>query len=223
MIEELESSNEEMKASNEEMMSMNEEMQSVNEELETSKEELQSTNEELNTVNNQLNLKVSELNSTNNDITNLLDSTDIPTIFLTMDLRIRRYTPSATKLFHLLATDVGRPIDDVVRRFSSDNLIEDCRVFLEKSTPIERGVRSHDGRHYHRRILPYRTADNHIEGAVVTFIDVTERKQAEELLKTRNVKLEDRIASGTLEDGVVTAGVAVDRRRRTKAHRTRLA
>ena len=112
MIEELESSNEEMKASNEEMMSMNEEMQSVNEELETSKEELQSTNEELNTVNNQLNLKVAELNATNNDITNLLDSTDIPTIFLSMDLRIRRYTPSATKLFHLLATDIGRPIDD---------------------------------------------------------------------------------------------------------------
>ncbi len=149
MIEELESSNEEMKASNEEMMSMNEEMQSVNEELETSKEELQSTNEELNTVNNQLNLKVAELNSTNNDITNLLDSTDIPTIFLTMDLRIRRYTPSATKLFHLLATDVGRPIDDVIRRFSNDNLIKDCRAFLEKSTSIERGVRSHDGRHYH--------------------------------------------------------------------------
>ena len=104
-IEELESSNEEMKASNEEMMSMNEELQSVNEELETSKEELQSTNEELITVNNQLSQKLIELNAANNDISNLLNSTDIPTIFLTTDLRIRRFTPSAVKLVHLLASD----------------------------------------------------------------------------------------------------------------------
>ena len=120
-IEELESSNEEMKASNEEMMSMNEELQSVNEELETSKEELQSTNEELITVNTQLSQKLAELTAANNDISNLLNSTDIPTIFLTTDFRIRRFTPSAVQLFRLLATDVGRPIDDVTRKFKSDH------------------------------------------------------------------------------------------------------
>jgi len=195
MIEELESSNEEMKASNEEMMSMNEEMQSVNEELETSKEELQSTNEELNTVNNQLNLKLAELNSTNNDITNLLDSTDIPTIFLTMDLRIRRFTPSATKLFHLLATDVGRLIDEIARRFSNDHLLEDCRVFLERPTSIEREIQSHDGRQYQRCILPYRTADHHIEGAVITFIDITERKQAAEVVIEARLYFESIVAA----------------------------
>ena len=131
-----------MKASNEEMMSMNEELQSVNEELETSKEELQSTNEELITVNNQLNQKLVELNAVNNDISNLLDSTDIPTVFLTTELRIRRFTPSAIKLFHLLATDLGRPIADLTRTFASDQLLDDCRAMLETRRPIEREVRA---------------------------------------------------------------------------------
>ena len=138
-IEELESSNEEMKASNEEMMSMNEELQSVNEELETSKEELQSTNEELVTVNNQLNQKLAELNAANNDISNLLNSTDIPTVFLTTDFRIHRFTPSATKLFHLLATDLGRPIEDVTRKFTNDQLLDDCRTMLETGARRARG------------------------------------------------------------------------------------
>ena len=144
-IEELESSNEEMKASNEEMMSMNEELQSVNEELETSKEELQSTNEELITVNNQLGQKLIELNAVNNDISNLLNSTDIPTVFLTTDLRIRRFTPSAARLIALLATDLGRPIGDVTRKFTDDRLLDDCRAMLATRTAIEREVRADSG------------------------------------------------------------------------------
>ena len=195
MIEELESSNEEMKASNEEMMSMNEEMQSVNEELETSKEELQSTNEELQTVNNQLNLKLAELNATNNDITNLLDSTDIPTIFLSMDFRIRRFTPSATKLFHLQPSDVGRPIDDIARSFSNDHLLEDCRDFIDDARSIAREVQSKDGKYYVRRIVPYRTMDRQIDGAVVTFIDITERKQAAEVVIKARLYSESIVAA----------------------------
>ncbi len=132
-IEELESSNEEMKASNEEMMSMNEELQSVNEELETSKEELQSTNEELITVNNQLNQKLVELNAVNNDISNLLNSTDIPTVFLTTDLRIRRFTPSAIKLFHFLATDFGRPIETLRGHSRATN----CLMIAERCSRPE--------------------------------------------------------------------------------------
>ena len=147
-IEELESSNEEMKASNEEMMSMNEELQSVNEELETSKEELQSTNEELITVNNQLNQKLVELNAANNDISNLLNSTDIPTLFLTTDLRIRRFTPSAIKLFHLLATDLGRPDrrrDAEVHRATNCSMI--AGPCSRPEAPIEREVRAENGQY----------------------------------------------------------------------------
>jgi two-component system CheB/CheR fusion protein len=194
-IEELETSNEEMKASNEEMTSMNEELQSVNEELESSKEELQSTNEELVTVNNQLNQKLAELNAANNDISNLLNSTDIPTIFLTTDFRIRRFTPSATKLFHLLASDAGRPIDDVTRKFTDDRLLEDCRMMLQIQTGVEREVEAHNRQSYFRRVLPYLNADYQLEGVAITFIDLTERKRAADLVNAARLYAESIVAT----------------------------
>jgi len=178
-IEELESSNEELKASNEEVMSINEELQSANEELETSKEELQSLNEELTTVNSQLQEKIEELERISNDITNLLHSTDIATVFLDRTLRIKRYTPSIAALFGLLPMDIGRPFEDLAPRVIDDALIGDCKQVLERLTPIEREVRSRDGHHFLRRILPYRTADSRIDGVVITLIDIDERIQAE--------------------------------------------
>ena len=195
-IEELESSNEELKSSNEEMMSMNEELQSVNEELETSKEELQSLNEELNTVNNQLEEKITELDKTSSDLTNLLNSADITTLFLDINLRIRRFTPSTVKLLSLLPSDIGRPISDFAYKFNDDTLLADARAVLEKLSPMDNQVWTDAGLCYLRRILPYRTLDNQIEGVVVTFIDITplviadmELKHAAELLKESNVAI----------------------------------
>jgi two-component system CheB/CheR fusion protein len=177
-IEELESSNEELKASNEEVMSMNEELQSANEELETSKEELQSLNEELSTVNNQLQDKVDELDKANNDMVNLLASTDIATVFLDPELRIKRFTPPTAKLLNLVASDVGRPLRDFAPRFSDTALLDDCRHVIQRLTPAEAEITTDDERTYLRRVLPYRTADNRIEGVVITFVDVTERRRA---------------------------------------------
>jgi two-component system, chemotaxis family, CheB/CheR fusion protein len=172
-IEELETSNEELKASNEEVMSVNEELQSANEELETSKEELQSLNEELSTVNHQLQEKLEELEQTNNDLNNLLSSTEIATLFLDRDLRIKRFTPPVRRLLNIIPSDIGRPIGDFTRRFTDVELLDDARSVLENLTPAEFEVRTEDGRWYLRRVLPYRTEDNRIDGVVITFIDTT--------------------------------------------------
>ena len=180
-IEEMESSNEELKAANEEIMSVNEELQSTNEELETSKEELQSLNEELSTVNSQLEEKIRELEATNDDVDNLLRSTDIATILLDRELRIKRYTTATTRLFNLIAADVGRPLGDISREFEDDDLLKDVGAVLDRPTPIEKEVRSRENdQWYIRRILPFRTQDNRIDGVVVTFVDVTARKRAAE-------------------------------------------
>ena len=184
-IEELESANEELKASNEEVMSMNEELQSANEELETSKEELQSLNEELSTVNNQLHDKVEEVEAATNDMANLLNSTDIATVFLDAGLRIKLFTPAATRMFNLIATDRGRPIGDIVKKFTDDDLLREAQQLLRDLTPREKEVRTEDGRWYIRRIMPYRTLDNRIDGVVITFVDITERKQAADAVVRR--------------------------------------
>lgn len=193
-IEELESSNEELKASNEEMMSMNEELQSSNEELETSKEELQSMNEELNTVNAELRDKVGQLEIANNDIANLMNSTEVATVFLDTDMRIRRFTPTAKQLFKLIDTDIGRPIGDLAMRFSDDELKSHAAEVLEKFIPSSREVYTDDCRWYIRRILPFRTHDSRVDGLVLTFTDVTDLKNSEIDLKKSKARLSAAVA-----------------------------
>ena len=175
-IEQLEASNDQLKASNEEVTATNEELQSANEEMETSKEELQSLNEELNAINARLQEKVEELESTNNDIVNLLSSTNIATVFLDKELKVRRYTPASTNLFSLIPSDVGRPIGDVLRHFSDEAFLDDARQVLTALAPLAKEVPTEDGRWYIRRITPYRTQDDRIEGVVITFVDVCDLK-----------------------------------------------
>ncbi len=198
-IEELESSNEELKASNEEVMSMNEELQSTNEELETSKEELQSLNEELSMVNSQLRDKVDELESANDDMTNLLASVDNATLFLGTDRSIQRFTPSATRLFNLIDTDVGRPIDHITTRFEDPELKRDIDRVLQDLVPCEREV-SRDGEQWFlRRITPYRTAGNHISGAVLSLTDITVLKRTELELREMTAQLEQRVSKNSVQ------------------------
>ncbi len=179
--EELETSNEELRSSNEEMQSVNEELQSTNEELETSKEELQSVNEELATVNAELQNKVADLSRANNDMNNLLAGTGIATVFVDHQLLIVRFTPAATSIINLIVADVGRPVGHIVSNLQGyDRLTADVQAVLDTLIPRVEQVRSVDGRWYSMRIQPYRTLDNVIEGAVITFVDITEMKGAEE-------------------------------------------
>lgn len=185
--EELETSNEELKSANEEMQSVNEEMQSSNEELETSKEELQSVNEELATVNAELQTKVVDLSRANNDMNNLLSGTGIATIFVDYNLHILRFTPSATQIINLILSDVGRPVAHIVSKLVGYNsLVADAQAVLDTLIPREQNVQTADGRWYTMSIRPYRTLDNVIEGAVVTFFDITEEKKAKDDLRKAN-------------------------------------
>jgi two-component system CheB/CheR fusion protein len=180
--EELRITMEEMKSSSEENSSINEELQSANEELEASKEELQLLNEELSTLNGQLEEKVLQLERTNNDLSNLLSSTDIAAVFLDRKEKLKLFTPAAGGLFHLSFADLGRHLSDIDRLPDDPHLIPEVRRVLESLAPAEREVRDYEGRWYIRRVLPYRTEDNRTEGVVVTFLDITERKRSEEEL-----------------------------------------
>ena len=175
-IEELETANEELKSTNEELQSTNEELQSTNEELETSKEEMQSLNEELQTVNAELQDKVEELSQTNDDMRNLLNATDIATIFLDNDLHIKRYTEQATHIIRLIASDIGRPIGDLASKLNYDPLVQDAADVMRSLVFKEAEVQSDGGQWYLMRILPYRTADNIIDGLVLTFVDISATK-----------------------------------------------
>lgn len=188
-VEQYEASTEELKASNEELQAMNEELRSATEELETSREELQSINEELTTVNHELKNKVDELGSSNSDMQNLMDATAIATIFLDREFRITRYTPSAVSLFNLIPTDVGRPLSDLTSRLDYPDLSADARLVLERLVPVEREVGMTSGEWFMVRARPYRTIDDRIAGAVLTFVDVTERKRAEEMLRASEERL----------------------------------
>ena len=185
--EELETSNEELKSSNEEMQSINEELQSTNEELETSKEELQSINEELATVNTELQTKVSDLSRAYNDMNNLLAGTGIATIFVDHNLRILRFTPTATLIINLILSDIGRPVGHIASNLMGyEHLLTDVQTVLKNLTPKEIDVQTLERKWYTMRILPYRTLDNVIEGAVITFVDITEMVRIREELRSAN-------------------------------------
>lgn len=180
--EQMQTSQEELKSTNEEMQSANEEMQSTNEELTTSKEEMQSLNEELQTVNQELQSKVSDLSQANNDMKNLLNSTDIATLFLDDALNIRRFTTRTSTIIKLISTDIGRPITDIVTDLHYTALADDAREVLHTLVYSEKQVSATDGRWFTVRIMPYRTLENRIDGVVITFTDITGSKKFEQSL-----------------------------------------
>ena len=183
-IEALQTSNEELRSTNEELQSTNEELQSTNEELETTKEELQSLNEELVTVNSELQGKLDALSDANDDLQNLMNSTEVATIFLDNDLCIKRFTLEAKRVSNLIAIDVGRPLSDIVSKLADSRMLEEAQDVLQTLVVKEREVQATDGSWFLMRILPYRTAKNTIDGLVLTFQDITKMKYAEQVVQT---------------------------------------
>jgi two-component system CheB/CheR fusion protein len=192
--EESEAANEELRAANEELQSINEEYRSTSEELETSKEELQSINEELQTVNSELKLKLEAISRAHSDLQNLMAATDFGTLFLDSTLRIKRFTDRVTELFSITLSDEGRPITDFAHQLEYDDLIKDARAVLFDLAPIRREIRSRSGRWYDVRLRPYRTVDDKIDGVVITFVDVSERRQIDEALRESEWQLRQQKA-----------------------------
>lgn len=184
-LEEMQTTQEEQKSTNEELQSTNEELQSTNEELTTSKEEMQSLNEELQTVNAELQSKVDDFSRVNNDMKNLLNSTDIATLFLDKDLNIRRFTNEATKIFKLIKSDIGRPFTDQVSDLIYPELVPDAQEVLKSLVFLQKQIPTTDKRWFSTRIMPYRTFDDRIEGLVITFVNITDFKQVELKLQER--------------------------------------
>ncbi|MGB6537073.1 MAG: chemotaxis protein CheB [Xanthobacteraceae bacterium] len=211
--EESDAANEELRAANEELQSINEEYRSTSEELETSKEELQSINEELQTVNSELKLKLEAVSRAHSDLQNLVAATDIGTMFLDSGLRIKRFTERVTDLFRVTTTDEGRPITDFANELEYQDLVKDARAVLANLTPIQHEVRSRTGRWYDMRIRPYRTVDDKIDGVVITFVDITERRVVDEALRVSEENLRqdhhlvelsrDPIFIWNFDDGIV--------------------
>ncbi|MSM38137.1 MAG: chemotaxis protein CheB [Geobacter sp.] len=194
--EEMQSSQEELKSANEELQSTNEELQSTNEELTTSREEMQSLNEELQTVNAEQQSKMDELSRMNNDMRNLLNSTEIVTVFLDNDLQIRRFTTGANKLFKLIPSDVGRPLSDITSDLLYPEMAEESRGVLRTLNFSEKQIAAKDGRWFTVRIMPYRTAEDVIGGVVITFADITLAKTLEQELREENARLKRQLESG---------------------------
>ncbi|MGV3600828.1 MAG: CheR family methyltransferase [Dyadobacter fermentans] len=185
---------EELKASNEELQAINEELRSAAEELETSKEELQSINEELTTINQELKVKVEEISLTSNNLQNLINSTNMATLFLDRSFRVNLFTPATREIFNLIPADFGRPLSDITNRLDYLHLQEDAELVLEKLQTVEREVRSKDGRVYMMRVMPYRTAEDRINGVVFTFVDITGPKAAEEALREADRRKDEFLA-----------------------------
>ena len=216
----MQSSQEELKSSNEELQSTNEELQSTNEELTTSREEMQSLNEELQTLNAELQAKVDELSHSNNDMKNLLNSTDIATIFLDDDLNVRRFTPQAVNIVKLISTDVGRPLTDISSALHYPELVEDAGEVLRTLAFSEKQVPTRDGRWFTVRIMPYRTLENRIDGLVLTFVDISLSKKLEEELREAHRDVETKMA---LKEDAFAKGAAIGMRSARRARRSRAA
>jgi len=197
--EQMQTAQEELRSSNEEMQSTNEEMQSTNEELTTSKEEMQSLNEELQTVNVELQGRLDELSLTHDDINNLLNSTEVATLFLDKQLKIRRFTTQAARLTKLIPGDVGRPISDIACDLLYPGLSDDAREVLRKLGTVEKPIRTSENCWYSARIMPYRTEDDRIDGVVISFWNISKAKELEARLQEMQVTLEGRLAGKSTE------------------------
>jgi two-component system CheB/CheR fusion protein len=221
--DEMQTSQEELKSTNEELQSMNEELQSTNEELMTSKEEMQSMNEELQTVNHEMQAKVDELSHASDDMKNLLDSTEIATLFLDDELLVRRFTPQTTNIIKLIPGDVGRPITDITTALEYPGLVEDCQKVLRTLVYVEKQVAARDKRWFTVRVMPYRTQDNRISGVVITFADITATKKLEAAAKKTHSNLEERFTHQTAKLGKSQKNLKaeISRRPRAKPKRTR--
>ncbi|WP_345816401.1 CheR family methyltransferase [Paraburkholderia sp. PREW-6R] len=188
-VEQSEASTEELKASNEELQAINEELRAATEELETSKEELQSLNEELFTVNAELQVKIDETAKAKDDLQNVIASTGIATVFVDREMRIKRYTPAATELFNIIPTDIGRPLNDITHRLDYPQLTIDTLNTFESLQLFEREIRGVDGGHFLLRVSPYRTTEDYIEGAVLTIVDISALRRAEQLVRISEARL----------------------------------
>ena len=197
--QEMQSSQEELLTAYEELQSTNEELQSTNEEITTSKEELQSLNEELQTVNYELQTKLDELSRVNNDMKNLLESTDIATLFLDNALCVRRFTARTANIIKLIPVDVGRSITDIVSKLAYPELAKDAQEVLRTLAFTEKAVTTSEGRWFAVRIMPYRTLEDKIDGLVITFADITAFKALETALRQTQTGLEKRITNKDME------------------------
>jgi signal transduction histidine kinase len=198
-IERSDTQSEELRASNEELQATNEELRSSTEELETSREELQSVNEELRTVNQELKVKVDEQSQANDDILNLINSTEIGTVFLDRASRVKLFTPSARDIFNLIPADRGRALSDISNQLIEPDLNPDIERVLVRLERVSREVRTRDGRHFLMQVVPYRTVDDRIDGVTMTFLDITVQKQAEDNLRVAKEELERRVTDRTRE------------------------
>jgi two-component system CheB/CheR fusion protein len=211
--EEMQSSQEELRSTNEELQSTNEELQSTNEELTTSKEEMQSMNEELQTVNHELQGKLDELSRASDDMRNLLNSTDIATLFLDDELRVRRFTTQAAQIIKLIPGDAGRPVTDLATELDYPGLAGDTREVLRTLVPQERQVAGRDGRWFNVRVMPYRTQANQIDGVVITFVDIGAVKGLEARLRQAQAELEQRYAEQSAELSQTKANLKTEKGR----------
>jgi chemotaxis methyl-accepting protein methylase len=213
--EQMQTTQEELRSSNEEMQSTNEEMQSTNEELTTSKEEMQSLNEELQTVNAELQGRLDELSLTNNDMRNLLNSTEVATVFLDKALKIRRFTTQAAKITSLIPGDVGRPIFDIACDLLYPGLREDALEVLRKLGFMEKPILTSEGRWFSARIMPYRTEDDRIDGVVISYWEITEAKELETKLHEMQHSLENRLTGKSTELSKAKTELKAERKRTT--------
>jgi two-component system, chemotaxis family, CheB/CheR fusion protein len=220
-VEQYEIQQEEMRASNEELLAANEELRSSAEELETSKEELQSVNEELTTVNQELKIKIEELGLANNNFQNLMNSTNIATIFLDRSLNLRQFTPITTRIFNLIPADLGRPLMDITNKLKIDNLVQDSQLVLDKLQNIRQEVQTTDGRSYVMTLSPYRTSEDRIDGIVITLVDITERVEAEETIRRAGEELESKVKERTFELNAINETLHVEVAERKAAEEAR--